>query len=302
MKTATKEIPVQSSDGKMQIGTLSCGETVLVLKEDKSGIYIAYIIGRVAPEHMAYMVDEGVWETKVSARDKLMAFVEAQVGCLNVLGAQGQRMTPGLIKRLEHITKKDYERAMAHYKRHCEKGQTLVAYDCSGLIVAYLKSVGLINCDLTADELYCNVCEQIEKNGLHGGDLVFSKSATQNRMVHVGVYMGDGTVVHAKGRDDGVVRESIIKAGWNRFGRLKYFEPDLTLTYRRELKVKIRPCMSGDDVIAVQRALNAAGFSPGKVNGSYGPKTSSAVKRYQEANGLAVDGIVDYKTWAKLIG
>ena len=131
---------------------------------------------------------------------------------------------------------------------------------------------------------------------------MFKKYAAQNRMYHVGVYMGDGTVVHAKGRDDGVVRESLAKAGWNRFGRLKCLNPESASVYTRLLKVTGKPYMSGDDVRAVQRALTNAGFSVGEADGCFGPKTEKAVKAYQAANGLAADGIVGPETWAKLIG
>ena len=43
-------------------------------------------------------------------------------------------------------------------------------------------------------------------------------------------------------------------------------------------------------------------FSPGKRDGIFGTKTLAAVRQYQQANGLTVDGIVGKKTWAKLLG
>ena len=302
MKTATKTIPVSSCDGAMQIGTLSCGDTALVLNTDESGLYIAYIVGRIEPKFTPYMVDTNEWATTVSARDKLMAYVDAQVGCLYVLGAQGQVMTPVLIKKLEHVDNRDYQRSMMHYNNHVSAGETLVAYDCSGLIVAHLLVERLIHGDLTANGLYFTACEPIGKGELEGGDLVFKKYATKNRMYHVGVYMGDGTVVHAKGRDDGVVREIIGKTAWNRFGRLKCFELEVMPVYTRALKVTGRPYMSGDDIGAVQKALKTAGYNPGEVDRSYGPTTQKAVKAYQTASNLKADGIVGPKTWAKLIG
>lgn len=299
---AVRQITVCSIDGGEQIGTLERGDTVWVLNADESGTYIAYIVGRIAPEYAMYLVNEAEWAEQVSAKEKLLGFVAAQVGCLYVLGAQGQEMTPALIRKLEHVAEKDYQRAMAQYNKHVAAGQTLVAYDCSGLIVKHLLDEKLIGGDLTANGLYFNACEPIEKDALCGGDIVFKKYATQNRMYHVGVYMGDGTVVHAKGRDDGVVRESLGKAGWNRFGRLKCLNPDMAPVYTRLLKVTGRPYMNGDDVCAVQRALADAGFSPGEADASYGPKTEKAVRAYQAANSLTEDGIVGPKTWEKLIG
>jgi hypothetical protein len=53
-------------------------------------------------------------------------------------------------------------------------------------------------------------------------------------------------------------------------------------------------------VTTVQHLLNTQGFSPGKTDGLYGPKTDAAVRAFQQANGLKVDGIVGPKTLAAL--
>jgi len=51
---------------------------------------------------------------------------------------------------------------------------------------------------------------------------------------------------------------------------------------------------------AVQRALKAAGYDPGPIDGRVGAKTSAAIRRFQRDNKLKVDGIVGQATWAKL--
>jgi len=53
-------------------------------------------------------------------------------------------------------------------------------------------------------------------------------------------------------------------------------------------------------VLALQRRLAEAGFTPGPVDGRYGPLTVAAVERFQRANGLTVDGIVGSQTLATL--
>ena len=62
---------------------------------------------------------------------------------------------------------------------------------------------------------------------------------------------------------------------------------------------------TGDDVAEMQRALANAGYSGGMnpaLYGSFGSATRSAVKAFQKAKGLAVDGIVGEKTTAALGG
>lgn len=52
--------------------------------------------------------------------------------------------------------------------------------------------------------------------------------------------------------------------------------------------------------IQVQKALTQAGFFTGKIDGIIGKKTRAAVRAFQEANGLKVDGRCGPLTWEKL--
>jgi peptidoglycan hydrolase-like protein with peptidoglycan-binding domain len=58
----------------------------------------------------------------------------------------------------------------------------------------------------------------------------------------------------------------------------------------------------GPEVCGLQRALlNYRGAGkptwPGPVDGDFGPRTESAVRAYQQDNGIAVDGIAGDQTW-----
>lgn len=57
---------------------------------------------------------------------------------------------------------------------------------------------------------------------------------------------------------------------------------------------------TGSDVRELQTKLNSLGYNCGKVDGIFGTKTLAAVKRFQQAYKLAVDGIVGKNTYKKL--
>lgn len=55
-------------------------------------------------------------------------------------------------------------------------------------------------------------------------------------------------------------------------------------------------------VRGLQRQLARGGFSPGPVDGRYGPLTERAVQRFQAAHGLGADGIAGPRTFGELHG
>lgn len=57
----------------------------------------------------------------------------------------------------------------------------------------------------------------------------------------------------------------------------------------------------GKPVRALQALLNMKDFDCGVVDGSFGEKTDKAVKNFQQANSLQVDGIVGKDTWTALL-
>lgn len=57
----------------------------------------------------------------------------------------------------------------------------------------------------------------------------------------------------------------------------------------------------GMQVLALQFLLDQHGYSAGTPDGIFGANTLNAVKAYQKANGLTVDGICGKNTWNKLL-
>lgn len=70
----------------------------------------------------------------------------------------------------------------------------------------------------------------------------------------------------------------------------------ITLTVRT-----LKQGSKGTDVKSVQAILNNLGYGTGGIDGIFGNGTKQAVKAFQTANGLEVDGIIGANTWSKLI-
>ena len=60
--------------------------------------------------------------------------------------------------------------------------------------------------------------------------------------------------------------------------------------------------LAGDNsqVSQIQQALNEKGYNVGSVDGQMGPKTKSALKQFQQAQGLQASGKLDQQTLAAL--
>ena len=82
--------------------------------------------------------------------------------------------------------------------------------------------------------------------------------------------------------------------------------PTTTVT-EKTVTVKLRQLKKGsvgNDVKALQMLLIVGGYSCGSAgaDGDFGSGTDAAVRKYQKANGLTVDGVVGAATWGKLLG
>ena len=66
--------------------------------------------------------------------------------------------------------------------------------------------------------------------------------------------------------------------------------------YTEATSYPVQQCDSGTAVLAIQNALTFAGENVA-YDGAFGPATDAAVRRFQAANGLVVDGVVGPQTW-----
>ncbi len=109
-------------------------------------------------------------------------------------------------------------RVMQRFQKLVNRGQDpILCFDCSGFIYWTFRAfAGLISGRRTAAAYY-SMCKDKKRADLRAGDLVFVHNGS--RVTHVGLYAGDGMVIHCKGRDVGVIEELLSKHGWNRYGR-----------------------------------------------------------------------------------
>ena len=162
-----------------------------------------------------------------------------------------------------------------------------------------------------------NVCKDVSTDfsSIHVGEAVWIPG-------HIGIYIGDGLAVECTPIwKDGVqitaVHNIEIKSGyngrtWTKHGKLPYItyeaEPEKPAVKKEEeciVNIKmLQKGSKGDSVKALQTLLIGYGYSCGSwgADGDFGGGTDGAVKAYQKAHGLEVDGIVGPATWAKLLG
>lgn len=216
---------------------------------------------------------------------KIEAFIKwlnAQVGSIYVLGAQGETATEALIRKMEK-SETNINRVLALYRKRVADGKTNIKmFDCSGLIICYFLEHGYIATDTTAAGLY-DKCKVIKQSELKEGDLVFHHNGT--KIHHVGVYIGENMVIHAKGRDYGVVKEKFNIKDWNRFGRYEPLQEKESEVNEMPIKLKItNPLMSGDEICELQEALNRLGYNCGEPDGVCGKHTIAGIEAFCKAH------------------
>lgn len=155
-----------------------------------------------------------------------------------VSGGQGEqvpKLSDKWITRMEQDAGNRQRALDAYHKaqKNLKPGQTIRAFDCSGLIMYFLQNKKGISDDRTARGIYSTLCTPIQADMLYPGDLVFRADAS-GKIVHCGIVLLEVDnkmypILESKGRDYGVVC-SFFRPGsgtWNRYGRLKCLESEI---------------------------------------------------------------------------
>lgn len=232
----------------------------------------------------------------------LVEYCKAQLGKPYWWGTFGQTATASLLaeKRAQYpgyYTASDFTSQL---------GQRV--HDCVGMIKGYLWS------ETPASPPVYNPAQDVNVPGLYNrcsrrgslsgmpeqpGVCVFMAS-----MGHVGVYVGNGWVIEARGHAYGVVKTRLKDRGWALWGMpdwIEYGEEEEPKKIRID-GFQVAKGMTGTPVKKLQILLNGLGYSCGQVDGDFGEKTEWAVKSYQVHFGLTNDGIAGAQTWGSLVG
>lgn len=237
----------------------------------------------------------------------LAEYAAAQLGRPYWWGTFGQTATADLLEQKqrqypEQYTAQDFGRQL---------GQRV--HDCVGLIKGYLWSDAADappryspGQDVSVAGLY-EVCPErgmISSLPEEPGVCVFFGD-----MSHVGVYVGSGDIIEARGHAFGVIQSRLDGARWRLWGKPRWISYDgSAAAVIRQPELAGLPELShgcvGEYVRSAQLLLIGRGYACGSAgaDGEFGSCTELAVISFQCAHGLDPDGIIGGKTWSRLIG
>lgn len=236
----------------------------------------------------------------------LVEYAKAQLGRPYWYGTFGQAASKSLYNQKKNQYPKYYGWDYA--------GETAKVHDCVGLIKGYLW------CNSPEDKApVYNSSQDLSANMMRDACITKGSMATMPEVPgvlvfmnnHVGVYIGNGEVIEARGHAYGVVKTKLNARAWTSWGYCPYVtyeapkqeEPKPTGTVTLDLPVLKRGA-KGETVRSMQYLLmgNGHDMEGYGADASFGGATERALKKYQSSNGLEADGSCGPKTWRKLLG
>lgn len=215
----------------------------------------------------------------------LVEFAYSILGCAYLYGCNGLLVTEELIQ----AKARQYPNVFTpEYIVRSRKGIGKIGYDCSAVIDCYAGVDKSANGYFNVATIKGDISTMPDRKGL----LVHFDG-------HVGVYIGNGEVIEARGVDYGVVKTALKDRPWKRWSQCPYIEyvEDIVIVPEVFTLTRIlKRSMKGEDIKPVQRVVGV------KDDGSFGPLTETAVKTWQSKHFLTADGIVGPATCTAMGG
>ena len=229
-----------------------------------------------------------------------------------IWGTAGEKWTAAKQKQLEKTT--DADRAQG--RQYGSKWIGSMVADCSGLFSWAFKKLGgyMYHGSDTMYRKYCTYKGELKKGkrtdglAMKPGTAVFVWNG--KKYSHVGLFIGNGTVIEAMGTINGVTTSKVTASKWTHWGELKNVnytnqeqtDPGSGFPETPAWRPTIRKGNKGDVVRECQSMLEKLGYNLGicGVDGDYGTATDAAVRAFQREHGLIVDGVCGPMTWDAL--
>lgn len=258
---------------------------------------------------------------------ELVAFCESMLGQPYWYGTYVNPCTESKLKSKSKQYPSHYSNdRMSTYRKHISAGK--VCTDCVGMIKGFFWTNGgqgvtdfIKNGKPYTNKYASNGCPDVSANGMlrfckqQGGD--YGKIATLPdvpgillfRDGHMGVYVGGGYAIEARGFRYGVVKTKVADRDWTDWAYLPEFmllctgkaevEPEVLRPYQLGDRT-LKKGMTGSDVEELQTCLNALRFDCGTVDGDFGKNTKAGVEAFQKAVEIEIDGIFGKQSYAAL--
>jgi cell wall-associated NlpC family hydrolase len=171
---------------------------------------------------------------KMIKASDIIKWCKKHVGDGYVYGSAGQTCTEALLKecqsRLGATMGNGYYQLNGNYsKGRCGRWMGKWVCDCSSLIKIARKALSGVWLDVSAQGTY----DQCTRRGMIGsmpltpGCTLYMYSSGKGRMAHVGMYIGGGQVVEARGVDYGIVITKLKDRAWTHWGLLDWLQHDI---------------------------------------------------------------------------
>ena len=212
----------------------------------------------------------------------LVAYAKSQLGKPYWYGTFGQKSTASLLSQKAKQYPDMY--SAARQRKALAEHLGVKVHDCVGLIKGYLWSDSATdmtpsynaNQDKSANGMYnaCKVRGYINTLPELAGVLVFFDG-------HVGVYIGNGEVIEARGFDYGVVKTKLSARPWKRWGKCPYIiyeEPKKPVTSPTKAETSTKPASKSASVGAKVKITGK--YASSSVSKSAGNKRAIGTTAY----------------------